>query len=205
MTPIDRLIRSSAFEYHAYSTLVLSSSGKTRETLRALLSSGPFDPIAVVDNIAKAKRAVLDNPYDLIIVDTPLSDGFGDRFAIDLCNDSHSACLLLARSEHYEDVYAKVVHHGVFTMQKPISSVAIVSAMEWMIASRERLRKLEKKAVSVEEKMEEIRLVNRAKRLLIDNLKMTESDAHRYIEKQAMNQCVSKREIAQGILRTYHQ
>ena len=70
-------------------------------------------------------------------------------------------------------------------------------------AARERLRKMKTMSLSVEEKMEEIRLVNRAKWLLIEQLKMTESDAHRYIEKQAMDRCVSRREIAQNIIRIY--
>ena len=51
--------------------------------------------------------------------------------------------------------------------------------------------------------MEEIRLVNRAKWLLIDELKMSEPDTHRYIEKQAMDLCVSKREVAEEIIKTY--
>ena len=69
--------------------------------------------------------------------------------------------------------------------------------------SRERLRKLEKKALSVEEKMEEIRIVNRAKWILVDQLKMSEDDAHHHIERQAMNRCVTKKEIAMGIIQTY--
>ena len=52
--------------------------------------------------------------------------------------------------------------------------------------------------------MEEIRIVNRAKWLLIDSLKMSEPDAHRYIEKQAMDRCVSKKEIAESIIKTYN-
>ena len=51
--------------------------------------------------------------------------------------------------------------------------------------------------------MEEIRLVNRAKWLLISELKMDEPQAHRYIEKQAMDMCVSKRRVAEEIIRTY--
>ena len=51
--------------------------------------------------------------------------------------------------------------------------------------------------------MEEIRLVNRAKWLLIGELNMTEQEAHRYIEKQAMDRCVTKRVIAEQILSTY--
>ena len=39
--------------------------------------------------------------------------------------------------------------------------------------------------------------------LLIENLKMSESDAHYYIEKQAMDTRLSRREVAQGIIRTY--
>ena len=51
--------------------------------------------------------------------------------------------------------------------------------------------------------MEEIRLVNRAKWILIEQLKMTEADAHHHIERQAMDRCVSKKEIALGIIKTY--
>ena len=62
---------------------------------------------------------------------------------------------------------------------------------------------MEKKTLSVEEKMEEIRIVNRAKWLLISELKMDEPQAHRYIEKQAMDRCISKKEVAEEIIRTY--
>ena len=62
---------------------------------------------------------------------------------------------------------------------------------------------MEQKTASVEEKMEEIRIINRAKWLLIEQLKMTENQAHRYIEKQAMDRCVTRRAIAENILSTY--
>ena len=62
---------------------------------------------------------------------------------------------------------------------------------------------MEERQASVEEKIEEIRLVNKAKWQLIECLRMTEAEAHRYIEKQAMDQRVSKREIAESIIETY--
>ena len=111
--------------------------------------------------------------------------------------------LLIVRAESYEDIRAKVVSKGIFTLSKPTSTQIITRALEWMAATRERLRRLESKATSIEEKMEEIRLVNRAKWLLIENLKMTEADAHHYIERQAMDRCCSKKEIALGIIKTY--
>ena len=72
-----------------------------------------------------------------------------------------------------------------------------------MTSTRERLRSLEKKNVSLEDKMQEIRIVNRAKWTLIEHLKMTEADAHRYIEKQAMDRCVSKKDVSEAIIKTY--
>ena len=79
----------------------------------------------------------------------------------------------------------------------------LTTAIDWMISSRERLRKNEKKTISINEKMEEIRLVNRAKWILITQRDMDEAEAHRYIEKRAMDQCITKREVAKTIIKTY--
>ena len=76
-------------------------------------------------------------------------------------------------------------------------------ALSWLSSAREKLRKTEKKTLSIEEKMEEIRIVNRAKWLLSSELKMDEQGAHRYIEKQAMDRCISKRIVAEEIIKTY--
>ena len=109
----------------------------------------------------------------------------------------------MVRGELHAELYDKVAEHGVFTLPKPISRQTIMTALGWMASARERLRRAEKKTLSIEEKMEEIRIVNRAKWLLISEIKMDEPNAHRYIEKQAMDRCVSKRAIAEEIIRTY--
>ena len=93
--------------------------------------------------------------------------------------------------------------HGVFTLSKPTSKPTMAIALSWLSSAREKLRKTEKKALSIEEKMEEIRIVNRAKWLLISELKMDEQGAHRYMEKQAMDRCISKRIVAEEIIKTY--
>ena len=51
--------------------------------------------------------------------------------------------------------------------------------------------------------MAEIRLVNKAKWILISKLEMNEPDAHRYIEKQAMDRCITKQIIPEEIIKTY--
>ena len=51
--------------------------------------------------------------------------------------------------------------------------------------------------------MYEIQLINRAKLLLIEKLGKSESEAHRFIEKQAMDLRKTKKEVAESIIGTY--
>ena len=111
--------------------------------------------------------------------------------------------LLLVKAEHFPDIDGRLTPQGVLVLSKPMSTQLFTQSMRLLCGTRERLRGLEKKNATIEEKMEEIRLVNRAKWLLIGELNMTEQEAHRYIEKQAMDRCVTKRAVAEQILSTY--
>lgn len=186
-----------------YSVLVVSASEKLNIALSDLLQESHYQPVRIVTSVSAAGRAWSERSYDFVIVNSPLPDDAGIRFSIDTAGSEGVVVLLLVRAELHDDIREKVVDHGVFTLSKPLSRPILTSALDWMAAARERLRKLEKTTLSVEEKMAEIRLVNRAKWLLISELKMEEPQAHRYIEKQAMNRCISKREIAEEILKTY--
>lgn len=187
----------------AYSTLVVSASEKFNEYIKPLLAAARCETVAFAASVADAKRQALEKPFDFVLINAPLPDEPGTKFAIDVSAGKSTVCLLFVKAEIFPDVREKVVLHGVFTLSKPTSSATVAHSLDFMTAARERLRALERKSVSIEEKMEEIRLVNRAKWLLIDNLKMTEPDAHRYIEKQAMDTCMTRREVAESIIRTY--
>lgn len=186
-----------------YSVLVVSSSDKMTDAIKNLLPSEKYSNVVYTNSAASAKRAVLDSFYDFIIINTPLKDDFGTDFAIEICRNKSSVCLLIVKTELYEKINYQVTPYGVFTIMKPTSTANMELALRWLAAARERLIRSDKKTDTIEGKMKEIRIVNRAKWMLIENLKMTEADAHRYIEKQAMDNCVSKLSIAEDILKTY--
>ncbi len=186
-----------------YSILIISASEKFNNGISTILSPLKYDPICVVSNISAAKRAFAERSFDCVIINSPLPDDAGIRFAIDTCSTPEAVALLLVHTELYDEIYDKVAEHGVFLLAKPTSKAMITTALHWMLSARERLRKSKTKTLSIEEKMEEIRCVNRAKWLLIRELKMDEPAAHRYIEKQAMDRCVTKREVAEEIIKTY--
>lgn len=193
------------FKEQVYSVLVVSAAENFNNSLISLLPETRYSPIHIVKDIALAKRAFAERTFDFVIINAPLPDDMGTRFAIDVSSSKSSVALLLVRSEIHEEVHDKVSQYGVFTLPKPTSKLTLTQAFFWLESARGRLYKFEKKTLSIEEKMEEIRLVNRAKWLLISELKMDEENAHRYIEKQSMSRCISKKEMAQIIIKTYSQ
>ena len=186
-----------------YSVLIVSAAESFNDALSALLPNSKYSPTHFVSNISAAKRALAERAFDFIIINSPLPDDVGTRFAIDTANSNESVVLLMVRPELQAEIYDKVAEHGVFVLPKPTSKPTMAIALSWLSSAREKLRKAEKKTLSIEEKMEEIRIVNRAKWILIRELKLDEPEAHRYIEKQAMDRCISKRIVAEEIIKTY--
>ena len=186
-----------------YSVLIVSAAESFNDALSALLPNSKYSPTHFVSNISAAKRALAERAFDFVIINSPLPDDIGTRFAIDTGSSKETVVLLMVRAELQAEIYDKVAEHGVFVLPKPTSKPTMAIALSWLTSAREKLRKTEMKTLSIEEKMEEIRIVNRAKWLLISKLKMDEQGAHRYIEKQAMDRCISKKVIAEEIIKTY--
>ena len=191
------------FQDRTYSVLLVSASAKFNAATMDLLPMTDYWPVVTAKSVSEARRRLLEQQFDIVIINAPLPDDFGMRLAIDVCSGSDAGVLILVKSELYNDIYAQVVEHGVMTLSRPTTVQTVSQTLRILCATRERLRKMEAKQASVEEKIEEIRLVNRAKWQLIECLNMTEADAHRYIEKQAMDLRLSRRQVAENIIRTY--
>ena len=186
-----------------YSILIVSATDKFTSAFADLLPETRYSPVHTAASVNAAERILAEKTFDFVIINAPLPDDIGIRFAIDTSTSKQSAVLLLVKSDVHAGIHDKVAEYGVFTLSKPTSKPTMIHALNWMESARERLRQFEKKSLSIKEKMAEIRLVNKAKWILISELKMNEPDAHRYIEKQAMDRCNTKQTIAEEIIKTY--
>ena len=114
-----------------------------------------------------------------------------------------SAVVLIAKNEIADQVSAKVESYGVLVVTKPINKTLFNQAIKLACVSRKRILGIHSENLKLHNKIEEIKLIDRAKCVLIQYLNLTEPQAHRYIEKQAMDMRITKNEVAQGILKTY--
>ena len=184
------------------SVLVVSGSERSRETLAEVFSSSRYSPVATRGSAAEARRFLLDTPFSLVFINTPLPDEPGAQLALDLSNNRNCCVALLVSGDSYDQINEQVEDAGVITLSKPCSAQQLKQAAAMMSATRFKLADLEQKTATLEEKMEEIRLVNRAKWMLIERRGMDEATAHRYIEKLAMDARQTRRLVAQTLIRS---
>ena len=185
-----------------YRVLIAGANDRTFDSLRQLLPPDGYEAPLRAGSAGEVKRMLLETDVDLVILNAPLRDEFGTQLALNLSRDN-LCVLMLVPAESFDAVCYKVEDEGILTLSKPVSRSGLLGAIKLLTAMRGKLRKLDRQNQALQEKMQDIRTVNRAKWLLIEIKRMTENEAHYYIEKQAMDMRLSRREVAENIIRTY--
>jgi len=159
-----------------------------------------FLTLDVVRSVALARRHILEKDYDIVALNMPLADEPGTEFAIDVSEQRSASVLIVSPHEIYADVMDMVTDHGVMVVSSPCPPMVMDKAIRLLVAMQGRIKALQKKIRTAEEKMEELRIVSKAKIILVEKKHLSEEEAHKYIGKQAMNHGVSRKRIAETIL-----
>ena len=186
-----------------YSTLIVSTTPSFASFASELLSQNSFYPVKKVSSVTEARHALSIRSYDVLIVNYPLLDETGLELSMEMSRDCSSVVLMMVPATMYGDVETKTRGSGVFLLKKPVSLITLSQSLSWLRSASDRVRSVQSGRVKLEEKIDEIRLVTRAKLILMENLKMTEDEAHKYITHEAMDRCMSKKEVANTILNTW--
>ena len=182
-----------------YSILIVSSSEQFNTVARKVLPNGKFNVVETKKSISAAKRELITRPYDLILVNAPLTDGFGTQFVMEVRERRSMGIILAVPGEVHGDISDKLADQGIIAIAKPIVTKNLEVQIRLLLAMLENVKEAERKVTRIEEKMEEVRLVSRAKLVLIQK-GMSEEEAHDYIIKQAMNTGQTKKSVAEDIL-----
>lgn len=185
-----------------YRVLVAGGNEKLCELLSEILPKNEYAFLPPAKTAGEVRRLTMDRSVDLVILNVPLKDEFGIQLAQDLA-ENNMGVLLLTGSDVFEQVSYRVEQSGVITLAKPTTKQSLYIALRALTALRSKLLQMEQKTKALQQKVADIHTVNHAKWLLIQHDNMTENEAHRFIEKQAMDMRLSRREVAESIIRTY--
>ncbi|MCM1055693.1 MAG: ANTAR domain-containing protein [Bacteroides sp.] len=157
--------------------------------------------VCVTDGIHA--RSVDVFSFDLIVISTPLEDEFGLDLAAELHGKSGAGLIVITKGELAEEVQNKIKFTGAFVIGRPTSKTALLQAARFAEIAGESVKRLTEEKNRLERQIEDMRIINRAKSCLMQYLKLTEEQAHRHIQKQAMDLRKTQRQAAEDILLTY--
>lgn len=171
--------------------LLVSTTETAAAQLRPLLDAAGCRRTVTARTGGDARRRAAAENFALILIDAPLPDGTGAALARQLAGRTTGQVLLLTAGPPPQGLEEAGVR------------AQLAAALGAVSAAQRRIRALEEENRLLKGRMEDVRLVGRAKCILMTHMHMREPEAHRYIEKQAMDRRTTRRAIAEGILKTY--
>ena len=180
-------------------------AGKTEEicdSIAQLLLELDCDNISTFTSGA-IMRGVDISKFDSVIISTPLSDEFGLDLVADISKDAKNGIVVLAKREIADEVQKKIRFTGAFVLPRPFNKALLIQTIKLTEIAHIGMAKLEEENRQLTQQLSDMKIVNRAKSMLMQYLNLTEDQAHRHIQKQAMDLRKTQRAVAEDILKTY--
>lgn len=186
--------------------LVVSSSGKDTESITSLIKSVNIADINYAESVVGTRSFLSSSEFDIIIINAPLDVEVGDKLAIDITKQNGRAVIiLLVKDEDYDELSKKLNPYGILILSKPITERLFVQTLNIAVSIYAKIKSIRNETDTLRTKIDDMKIIDRAKLILMQYIGMPENQAHRYIEKQAMDLRITKREAAENILKTYEQ
>lgn len=176
-------------------TAVLTSWAEERDgeplVLRAAASS------------VEGRALAQEQAFDAVLLYSPLEGALGDELAVRFSRLSAATVVLILPAKVTGPMRKKLTGKGILVTQTPLKKHEFFSTLAAAFVCSERTRALFEENEQLRAKLEEQKTIERAKILLVECLKLSEDQAHKYIERESMELRESRLDVARRIISTY--
>jgi len=163
------------------------------------LTEAGFDCVAQAGDGAEAVKLALELKPDLVLMDIKMPGTDGLQAAEILAEHKIPVVLLTAFSS--PELVERASAAGVFNyVVKPFNPANLIPALRIALSLKERMAVQDQAIEDANEKLETRKLVDRAKGLLTEKMKLNEPEAFRWIQKASMDRRLSMRQVAQTVI-----
>lgn len=183
--------------------MIACKQGEASDSLCKIIRGIKDAQTDVSYSASEARRKLQYVSYDAVIVNTPLSDEFGIDLAFDFADVTDAAFVFLVKNDMADEIEYRLRDTSAFVVPKPASAHSLQQNIRFVAKAGRRLEKLRLQNEKLLKKIEDLKVIDRAKCCLISNLSMTEEQAHRYIQKQSMDLRITPAAAAEKVLKQY--
>ena len=187
-----------------FSVLICSRRKENTVLLQRFLLSYGYQKGMTASSPQQAKKLLELHRCSLIIIELPFSQNAHETsFLLSIQESSCAFVIVIIQKQQYLSIKERLESFGIFTISKPLQPDVFEQFLAFAKTAFYRMNQFNQRQEQLVEKIKEIKAVDKAKCLLIENEYLSEEAAHKQIEKTAMNERVSRGVIAQRIIYEY--
>ena len=183
--------------------LLVAANSEIYKVLCACLSRLGYDPVLLAVSYERAREILSRQRVGLVFVNASSCNKEELAFVREVSLQTDAAVIALTRETLVARAEQALLQTRVLVIGTPLSKAALVQSVKLAQSMRDKLTRIERENEKLRQKIEDLKVVDRAKCCLVAFLRMNEEQAHRYIQKRSMDMRVSQRDVAEDILKTY--
>ncbi|WP_035932328.1 response regulator [Knoellia aerolata] len=180
--------------------LVAEDEAIIRLDLAEMLGEAGYDVVAQASNGEQAVQLAIELRPDLVVMDVkmPVLDGIS---AAEQIGRERICPVVMLTAFSQTELVERARDAGVMAyIVKPFTATDVVPAIDIALSRWGELKELESEVADLGERLETRKAVDRAKGVLMTKLKITESEAFRWIQKTAMDRRLGMKEVADAVV-----
>lgn len=184
--------------------VVVEDDATIRQFLRESLEKIGHKVIGEASTGTDMVRLVLTLNPDLVVFDIHLPHMDGIKALAEIYDERIVAAVAITADRDQELVRRAIEEHVLAYLVKPIEAFQLVPAIQVAWARFEEMRKLSNENASLQQNLENRKLIERAKGVLMKRYHWTEDAAFKRLQRGAMNRRMTMRDLAQAVLNGKH-
>ena len=189
-----------------------SSTSRTRRVIVAedetlirldlveVLTGAGYRVVAEAGDGRAAVEAVREHRPDIVVMDVKMPVMDGIAAAGEIAGERLAPVVMLTAFSQRELVERARTAGAMAYVVKPFTEADLVPAIELAVARFDELRSLEAEVRDLGDRLETRKIVDRAKALLQERMRLTEAESFRWIQKTSMDRRLTMREVAQAVI-----
>ncbi len=181
--------------------LIAEDEAIIRLDLKEMLEEEGYEVVGEAADGEAAIRLARENDPDLVIMDVKMPGMDGLAAAEKIVAEQLSAVLILTAFSQRDLVQRAAEAGAMGYLVKPFQKTDLMPAIDIALARHAQLSAVRKESGDLAEQLETRKAVDKAKGRLMDGKGMSEAEAFRHIQKRAMDERRSMRDIAEEFLK----
>lgn len=182
--------------------LIVASRQDIGSSMQSLLTGSVCLKTEITLSAGEARRRAYSIHPDIAVVVGNLNDDSGVSLSQDLIEICGGVIFVTDRG-FFSEAGRILEGTGVLVLCRPVSKAVFMQTINVLIGTLQKVKHLDDEVEKLKKRMDDRKIVEKAKWYLVENLEMNEAAAHRYIQKRSMDMRVSIRKIAEEIITQY--